>query len=111
MGTRELPRDSWIEFLDNSSRRHLNRGANLEIRGAARLQTEAHELPLDGVSADHGGKRITITLGPRDVGVEHIIEKPSHVRIEEIGGADQALQIEAGGETTLLSFRAALPRK
>ena len=110
MATREIPRDSWKEFFDGFSRRHQGWLATVEVLGAVGAQTEARELPLDGISVDHGGKSIDIALGPPGKGVSRVISKPSHVRIEEEGGADRALQIEsADGDTTLVTFRSALP--
>jgi hypothetical protein len=110
MATREIPRESWIEFFNGFSRRHEGWLVNVEVLGKIGAQTEARELPLEGISAEHGGRRVAITLGPRDRPAEHVIEKPSHVRIEESGGADLALQIESSeGEATLLSFRSPLP--
>jgi hypothetical protein len=110
METREIPRESWIEFLDGFSRRHEGWLVNVEVLGAAGAQTEARERPLEGVSADPGGRRIAITLGPSERLTEHFVESPSHVRVLERGGADLSLQIEtSGGDTTLVTFRSPLP--
>jgi hypothetical protein len=111
MATREIPHDSWKEFFDGFSRRHQGWLATVEVLGAVGAQTEARELPLEGISVnDHSGKSIDISLGPPGKGVSHVVAKPSHVRIEEEGGADRALQIEsADGETTLVTFRSAIP--
>ncbi|HEY1252072.1 MAG TPA: DUF5335 family protein [Thermoanaerobaculia bacterium] len=109
METREIPRDSWIEFLNGFSRRHEGWLVDVQILGGVGAQTEAHERPLEGVSSDPGGRHIAITLGPAERPAEHLIEKPSHVRVQEEGGADLSLQIESsGGETTLLTFRSPL---
>jgi hypothetical protein len=108
--TREIPRESWIEFLDGFSRRHEGWLVDLEVLGAVGAQTEAHDRPLEGISSEHAGRRIAITLGPSERPAEHIVESPSHLRVQEEGGADLSLQIESSaGETTLLSFRSSLP--
>ncbi|HEY4230999.1 MAG TPA: DUF5335 family protein [Thermoanaerobaculia bacterium] len=110
METREIPRASWIEFLDGFSRRHEGWLVDVEVLGAVGAQTEAHDRPLEGISSEHAGRRIAITLGPSDRPAEHIVESPSHLRVQEEGGADLSLQIESSaGETTLLSFRSSLP--
>ena len=110
METREIPRESWIEYLNGFSRRHEGWLVDVEVLGAVGAQTEARERPLEGVSSEHGGRRIAITLGPSDRPAEHVIQSPSHLRVQEEEGADLSLQIESsGGETTLLSFRSSLP--
>jgi Family of unknown function (DUF5335) len=110
MTTREIPRDDWTHYFDAFSRRHEGWLATVEVLGAVGAQTEAHDLPLEGVSADKHGREIAIFLGPADNRVEHIVESPAHVRVEEEDGADRAVQIEtAGGDTTLLSFRTSPP--
>ena len=106
METREIPRESWIEFLDGFSRRHEGWLVDVEVLGGVGAQTEAHDRPLEGISSEHEGRRIAITLGPSDRPAEHVIQSPSHVRVQENEGDDLSLQIESsGGETTLLSFR------
>jgi len=108
MDTREIARESWIEFLDGFSRRHEGALVNVEVLGGAGAQTEAHERPLEGISSEHEGRRIAITLGPSDRPAEHVIQSPSHLRVQEEGDSDLSLQIESSdGETTLLSFRSA----
>ena len=110
METREIPRESWIEYLDGFSRRHEGWLVDVEVLGAVGAQTEARERPLEGISSEHGGRRIAITLGPSERPAEHVIQSPSHLRVQEDGGADLSLQIESSaGETTLLSFRSSLP--
>jgi len=106
MDTREIPRSAWIEFLDAFSRRHEGSIVDVDVLGQVGAQKEARERPLEGVSSEHGGKRIAIAVGPRANLVEHIIQAPSHLRVLEDRGAAVALQIEsADGETTLLSVR------
>jgi len=78
-------------------------------------QVEAHELPLEGISADLKDKEnvISISLGRESEDfVSHEVADPEHVRLLQTDdGADQALQIEAqDGTTTLVRFRTtALP--
>ncbi len=77
--------------------------------GPLGAQVEADQRPLDGISADRGGRDIAITLGPPEERLEHFVTKPSHVRIEEDSAA-AAVQIESSeGETTIVSLRPGSP--
>jgi hypothetical protein len=106
LDTREIPRDGWIEFLDAFSKRHEGSLVDVDVLGQLGAQKEASERPLEGVSSDKGGRRIAIAVGPSAHLVEHIIQDPSRLRVQEDRGADVALQIEsAAGETTLLTVR------
>jgi hypothetical protein len=112
MGTREIPREKWTEFFDGFSRRHEGWLVTVQVLGAAGAQVEVHDRPLAGIAADRDGtSTISIIIGgaPED-NMVHIIRNPSHVRVEESAGAERALQIQSeDGETTLVSFRSALP--
>jgi len=67
-------------------------------------------VPLEGISADHDNRDISIALRLPDKLVEHFIVKPKRVRVEEEGGAEAAIQIEsAEGDSTILKFRSVVP--
>ena len=105
METREIPKASWIEFFDGFSKIHQGWITKVEVLGRLGAQIEAEHLPLEGITADHGGKDIAITLGPSERLLEHFVMKPAHVRVEEDAG-ETALQIESlDGDTTVVSLR------
>lgn len=109
--TREIPPESWIDFFDEFSRRHQGWLVDVEILGPLGAQYEAEQVPLQGISADHANKDISISLAlPTNKIVEHFVLHPAKVRVEEQGGAEGAIQIESSeGQTTLVSFRSAVP--
>ena len=111
MTTREIPPESWKEFFDGFSRRHQGWLVDVEVLGSLGAQYEAEQLPLQGISADHANKDISIALAlPANKIVEHFVNNPEKVRVEEEGGAEGAIQIESSdGVTTLVSFRSAVP--
>lgn len=105
METREIPKESWIEFFDGFSKSHQGWVARVEVLGPLGAQVEVEERPLDGISADHGGRDIAITLGPRESPLEHFVTRPTHVRIEQ-DPKTAAVQIESSeGATTIVSLR------
>jgi Family of unknown function (DUF5335) len=109
METREIPKESWIEFFDGFSKSHQGWVARVEVLGPLGAQVEAEQRPLEGISADQDGKDIAITLGPPEAPVEHFVTKPTHVRIEQDAGA-AAVQIESSeGDTTIVSLRPESP--
>ena len=116
MPTQEIPRDEWKTFLDSFSRQHEGWLATLEVLGPdIGAQQEAHDLPLEGISAtskDTVPETIAISLGktPEDH-LTHTITEPNHVWLEQTPqGANAALEIESADEVkTLLRFRSALP--
>ena len=71
-------------------------------------------MPLDGITAElnrMGEDVISILVGgttPREC-ITHIIYTPTHVRVKQTeAGADEALEIESAGSTTVLRFRSAV---
>lgn len=113
MTTREIPRNEWTSFFDGFSRRHEGWLTTVQVLGRIGAQVEAKELPLRGVSADRDeASTIAVIVGQSpEQEVTHQIRSPSHVRVEESdAGAEEAVQIQSEvGETTLLTFRSALP--
>jgi len=110
--TREIPRESWIDFFDGFSRRHQGWLVDVEVlRGDIGAQFEAEGLPLEGISADKKTKDISIAVMSKDKIVEHFVLKPAHVRVEEVeNGAEAAIEIESDeGDITVVTFRSAVP--
>jgi Family of unknown function (DUF5335) len=109
MATRDLPRESWKEFFDGFSRRHQGWLVDVEVLGSdIGAQLEAEDLPLEGISADHDNKDISIALLRDGKITEHFVTRPQQVRVEEEGGAEVAIEIESSsGPTTIVTFRAA----
>ena len=112
MPTKDVPRSDWSRFLDGFSRRHEGWLVTLRVLSDFGAQVEAEGLPLEGIGlARPDGDAISVALGDSpDDRVEHVVQAPTHVRVEEIGSAEVALEIESEeGEKTLLQFRAAAP--
>jgi hypothetical protein len=116
MATKEIPRDEWTTFFDRFSQQHEGWLATVEVLGPdIGAQEEAHDLPLEGISAasrDDAAGTIAISLGktPEDH-VTHTITEPTRIWLEQTSlGANAALEIESAGDIkTLLRFRSALP--
>lgn len=111
----EIPRQEWIEFLDEFTREHQGRQVDMEVLGSdIGAQTEAHDMPLQGVSADvrkAGEHDVSIVVGDeQNPPLTHIVPQARHLRIERTDtGNDDTLEIEAAdGSKTLLHLR--LPR-
>jgi len=107
---REIPRDSWREELDSFSRQHEGWIVRLEVTAAdGRVQTEARDLPLQGVSADSPRTRsVAIMVGQEpSAHVTHEVAHPVAITIEQTdSGAERALRIRAAdGSTTVVEFR------
>jgi len=109
MATRNIPSESWIEFFDGFSRRHQGWLVDLEVLGSAiGAQLEAEDLPLEGISADRHRKNISIAFLRDGRIVEHFVNQPEKVHVEEEGGAEVAIEIESkDGPTTIVTFRSA----
>jgi len=107
--TRKIPRDEWCSELDAFSRQHEGWIVNVEVSGSdGQRQTEAHDVPLVGVSCDAPARdRVDIMVGahPRSH-VTHIVE-PIDVALETTdAGAERGLRIRAAdGSTTTVEFR------
>jgi hypothetical protein len=115
MRTQEIPKNEWIEFFDNFSRRHEGWLVSLEVFGPEiGAQVEERELALEGIThewAETEGKTITIMTGVKpDDHITHSVTSPTSVSLEQTDeGADAALAIKSGdGLTTLLRFRSAV---
>jgi Family of unknown function (DUF5335) len=113
MKTQEIKREDWPSFLDAFTRRYRGWLADLEVFGPEMgSQTEEHELPFAGITAELGNGRpdkIEIMLGGEpDDHITHVITAPTDISVEKTDeGVEAALAIKApDGTTTLLRFRA-----
>jgi hypothetical protein len=109
--SREIARDEWESFLEAFSRRHQGWLATVEVlRERLGAQTEAREMPLQGIFAERDGSRITILVGRDAEHLAHVIESASRLWVEVAeGGAEAALEVESeDGTKTILEFRSAM---
>jgi len=104
MNSGSIPKDRWCAELDAFSRDH--EGWRVDVRvstpgGATR--TEAHGLPLVGVSCDTpGGSRVAVLTGERaDDHLTHEIPDAVSIDIEESGVSIRA----ADGSRTEVAFK------
>jgi Family of unknown function (DUF5335) len=117
MQTRDIPREQWIKFFDDFSRRHEGWIVTLEVLGSdIGDQEEANNLPLVGISADVKARenRIEIIVGGRpDADVTRFIERPKRVWVKEPGiTGDEAIEVESeDGVKTLLNFHHVRPEE
>jgi Family of unknown function (DUF5335) len=108
--TREIPREQWIKFFDDFSKKHEGWIVTLEVIGSdVGDQEEAKGLPLVGISADLKDRenRVEIILGGRrDANLTRIIDTPKRVWLKEPEEvAHEAIEIESeDGTMTLLTF-------
>lgn len=104
---RELGRDQWVAFFDETSRRHTGAGsmATLEVSGLdIGNQIAANALPFGGISADLKDKedQITILLGGEQGTTDgvvrdhdaHIIDAPRHVFLHGDAGTSTKETLE-----------------
>ncbi len=105
MPTREIPREQWRKFCDDFSRAHQGENVVVEVLDReAGDQREAEGLPFVGISADekNGENVIEVMVGERGQ-QQHLINKPSHLRVDE--GRKPTVEIEASdGPKTLVRF-------
>jgi len=107
--TRRIPRSQWRAELDSFSRQHEGWIVSVRVAGPdGAVQTEARDLPLQGVSSDSPeNNAVDIMIGERRKShVTHVVD-PVDVAIDiTVEGAERALQIRgADGSTTTIEFR------
>jgi len=111
--TRRIPSDQWISFLNSFSKQHEGWLVTLEVLDPELgAQTEASELPLEGISGSTAPKTISISLGDAPSNhLTHTVNSPTQLWLSRTSqGADEALEIESiDGAKTLLRFRSAMP--
>jgi Family of unknown function (DUF5335) len=115
MRTLEIPREAWVDRLNEFSTTHEDWLVSIDVLGPEiGAQRQVDNLPLLGISADHvhdGTIAVSVTRSPSEH-FTHSIHAVRHVYIEKTDeGADAALKIESGdGTATILRFRVtALP--
>ena len=106
---RKIPRNDWRGELDSFSKQHEGWIVSVKVSGAdGAVQTEARELPLQGVSADSPANNcVDIMIGERPKShITHVVD-PVDVTIDVTDqGAERALRIRgADGSTTTIEFR------
>jgi hypothetical protein len=113
--TEEIPRNRWIDFLDELTREHQGDPVVVEVFDSEiGAQTQARDMPLQGISADvrpAGEHDVSIIMGNEpNPPLTHMVPQARHVRVERSdGGNAESVEIEAGdGSRTLLRFQ--LPR-
>jgi Family of unknown function (DUF5335) len=108
--TRDVPRESWTDFFAGFSRRHEGWLVDVRILDENGAQLESENRPLQGISADHGNRNISITTVRDGKLVEHFVSDAQHVRVEEVEGAERAVEIESSKSgRTLVTFRSSMP--
>ena len=116
MRTVEIPREAWVQRLNEFSLIHDGWLVSLDVLGPEiGAQPEIVNLPLLGVSADRIDHDGTIAVSVARSATEHfthMIHGVTRIYVERTDdGADAALEIESvDGTRTILRFRvAALP--
>ena len=116
MRTVEIPRETWVEQLNEFTAIHEGWLVSLDVLGPEiGAQPEIINLPLLGVSADRADHDRAIAVSVMLSATEHFthtIHGVTRINIERADdGADAELEIEsADGTRTILRFRvAALP--
>lgn len=111
MKTKEIPKNEWVKFFDNFSRKHERWSVTLEIFGTELgAQVQERELAFEGIVDEWDeirGNQIVVMFGERpDAHITHSINHPIQVSMELTdGGADVALAIKSADEVmTLLRF-------
>jgi len=117
MDTRDIPREQWIKFFDEFSKKHEGWIVTLEVIGSdIGDQDEVNGLPLVGISADVKARenRINFILGGKpDANVTRFIERPKRVWVKDpkIPG-DEVIEVESeDGIKTLLNFHHIQPER
>jgi hypothetical protein len=110
MKNRNVPRSEWYRFFEDFTRRHREVLVDvLVISEKLGAQHEARQLPLNGIVADRFGGAISIVLGgPEGANVDHPIDRPARVWVEEDGlGGEVAVAIESeDGVQTIVELSA-----
>jgi hypothetical protein len=109
MSTQKIPREEWVKFFDDFSKKHLGWITSVKLMGPQiGDQEEASGLPLVGISADlkDSEHRIEIGVGGRpDSDFTHIINSPKAVELRPAVGGLEALEVTSSdGTITLVTF-------
>lgn len=110
MDSTEIPREQWLKFFDDFSKKHEAWIVNWEVLGRdIGDQEKTNRLPLVGITVDVKARRpsIDIIVGGRlEAHVTQVIEMPKRVWFKhpDIPG-HEAIEIETDdGRVTLVTF-------
>ena len=103
-GTQEVPRDDWVQFLDDFSRRYEGGLADLTvILPDRRAKVEARKMPLMGVSLDASGAAegtTSVLLGTEAADhLTHTVARTTRIAFTE---TKQELEITAASGDTIV---------
>jgi hypothetical protein len=116
MPVQEIPPAEWSSFCDSFSRQHRGGLVSIMVTEPGKPpQIKAHELPLQGITAEwkEGNASISVTVGnepsePR-THLTHIVTNPIQLRFWQTDtGAHEGIEIESGAETIGVRFRVAV---
>jgi hypothetical protein len=107
MKTREIPREEWVKFFNNMSRRQEGWQVGLEVFSPEiGDQVEERNMFLAGLAAEvtNDGANIEIMLGGKATShVTHVVKAPVLVELQQTDfGEDAALKIQSADGTTSL---------
>jgi hypothetical protein len=110
MKTRQIPRQEWITFFNDLSKKWEGQGVALEVFGLEiGDQVEERQMFFAGLTAELTDKadrqdKIEMMLGGKPSGhLTHTINAPTEVDLQQAdGGVDSALLIKAADGTTSL---------
>jgi len=104
-----IPREEWASQLNEFSKRNAGRATILEIQEPKiGIREEQVGYPLQGVSFDEDGNRITVFVGgetPTAPHVSHVSHRPRRVEIlHRRDGQDEALHVQDSFGAMLLAL-------
>jgi Family of unknown function (DUF5335) len=110
MATRRVSPVDWPSFFDGFNHRHTGWLVRLEtLAPSIGAQVQAEDVPLRAITVDHdhGAPTIEIMVGDRARGtITHVIDEVGNVWLKTAeDGSEEALEVEARGGVTLLTFR------
>ena len=103
MAIRKLDKSEWNKFFDSMSRPLENRQAEIEVASlAVGDQIEADWLPLIGITYDPKDDLLEVALE----GVDHLIEKPREIHVDDTGAELSSVEIvDRDGNTQIVRLR------
>jgi hypothetical protein len=115
MPTREIPRHEWELFFNTFSGQYEGWLVSIDVDDNQKLdQVEAHNLSLEGITADMKDREDTISISvghTPDKRMTHAVAQPTRVLLEQsTDGTDKEIRIESREGTTRLRLRAPIHR-
>lgn len=101
-----IAREEWASQLSEFSKRNAGRSTILEIQQPTTgIREEQAGYPLQGVSFDEDGNRITVFVGGDTPTAPHVSHGPRRVEIvHRRDGQDEALHIQDGSGAMFLAL-------